>query len=99
VDPAQFPESVLVVRRVVISVGDVDLFVPRSIYADLLWVHEGRLRQQGKVLQLILLGGDGAESYRVVVEFDKKGVRKRTLFGGESQKPTQETIYYKVVIG
>jgi hypothetical protein len=99
-DPDIFPESVLVVKRIAITVGGAEIFVPRSAYADLLWVCEAKLVAGKKGLQLVVVGGDGAESYRIVLDFDKQAVRKRTLFGGElpADQPLQETRYYQRVL-
>ena len=93
----QFPDAINVVTEVKIVVNGEALYVPRSVFLDVAGVRKARVCWKGSLGQLIFNGGDGSESFRVEVEFDRTATRRRTVFSGElPTKPLEETRYHQV---
>lgn len=91
----QYPNTVRVVNELKISVNKKHLFVPRSTFTDLVDVRKADIAftKDGGVLRIH--GGDASESFEVKIEFDKVGVRRRSLFNSAiSGAPLQETTYH-----
>jgi hypothetical protein len=83
------------VDDVEISVNGKDLFVARSVYADLADLSKAVLRVNNKrQFVLKLAGGDASESYTLEVTFDTNLVRQRTLTSNEAQHVMQKTTYF-----
>jgi hypothetical protein len=75
-------------------VGQAELLVPSSVFADLVDPDDAGLAREGAVNLLSIRGGDGAEGYIVRVYFDAKVVRRRTLASPlMPDKPTEDTRY------
>lgn len=84
-----------VVQDLGISVGANQIFVPRSVFADLIDPREASLRFEKGTLILSVSGGDGADSYVLRVHFDDKRVVRRTLYSSLiPDKAVEETRYW-----
>ena len=93
---SRYPCSV--VDRLEIIVKGVSLFVPRSAFCDLADLNTAEINTSTRGITLKLVGGDGAASFVVNIEFDANRVKRRTLAGGESGgKLSQDTTYHEVV--
>ncbi len=79
-----------------ISVNGSNLFVARSVFADLADLI-GVTLQQNRRGQFVLTlgGGDASESYSVEVTFDGKLVRQRALISNEGRQVMQKTTYFE----
>jgi hypothetical protein len=78
-----------------IFVNEEQLFVPRSVFADLADLAFGEIKLQKAKFVLVLSGGDSSESYIVKVEFSPDQIKRRIFSSAlMPQKPLQETIYY-----
>jgi len=97
--PGQFPETVVTIRNLRITVNGSPIFVPRSAYVDLIWVRQAEVSLDGRMPTLTVIGGDASESYVARIEFDKMAVKRRAVLDPEiPNKPFQETIYYLRVV-
>lgn len=77
-----------------------DLFIPRSLFADLSDPTKAVLVKDGADIELIIYGGDASESFVLKVVFDTSRVKKRILSSAISpNEPLQETTYYVRVMG
>jgi hypothetical protein len=82
------------ISSVEISVGGVNIRVPRSAYADLIDPRQAKVEFKGTAGAVSINGGDGAEAYLVRIFFDRKRVNRRTLSSAlMPDKPTEETRY------
>lgn len=90
---SKFPCSM--VDYVEIHVGDGELIVPRSVFADLADLSAASIgrRKDGEFV-LVLKGGDASEAYEVDVVFDKKMIKRRMLLSSEMGGVMEETIYH-----
>lgn len=83
------------VDSIQIAVNGKRVFVSRSAFSDLSDISRASIQVGNKILNLIIDGGDGAESYIVRLEFNKNSVTRRTLASGlEPNRPVQVTRYY-----
>ena len=95
----QFPERFRVVRSLTIKLNGRELFVPRSAYADLVWVAHAELNTAKPMSLLVISGGDASESYSAKIEFDQAAVRSRKLYANENPGgPTEQTRYFSRVL-
>jgi hypothetical protein len=86
------------VSRIEITVKGKRLFVPRSAFCDLADVSRADISVGKEGSTLTLVGGDGADSFIVKIEFDATHVKRRTVEGGESGgQLSEETTYHAVV--
>jgi hypothetical protein len=91
-----FPEITTIVQNITLTVNGKDMFVPRLAFMDLYWVYEAELALTRNSAALIIHGGDGMESFKVRIEFDKARVKRRALFSPvRSAKPAEQTLYYE----
>jgi hypothetical protein len=98
-EPGQFPEVIRVVQSLKIKVNGREIFVPRSAYADLVWVGTAELTVAKSKASLKVTGGDASESYYVRIEFDAKAVRSRSVYSGLiPEKPVEQTRYFLRVL-
>jgi len=86
------------VRNVGIWVGDKRLVVPRSVFADCTELNVMYISKADKMFELILSGGDGAESYSVRVYFDPDRILRREVYDGETDKLYETTTYMPPVV-
>jgi hypothetical protein len=90
----------IIVDTLNISAGGRDLFIPRSLFADLSDPTRAVLAQDGKGMNLTIYGGDASESFVLRVSFDASRIKQRILSSAFSpDKPLQETTYYERVMG
>ncbi len=83
-----------------IAVNDKPIFVGRSVYCDMAGLNRATIEVGEEESTLLLIGGDGADSYVVKIVFDSEHVKRRNRAGlGEPEKPLQETTYHIVVVG
>lgn len=85
----------IAVTSIEIEVDGNELFVPRSVFADLSDITDIQLGASGKQMLLTLKGGDASEGYAVKVLFSKDQVVKRRLYSALQEPPVQETTYFK----
>jgi hypothetical protein len=85
------------VDTVELKVDNRDVFVPRSVVADLSDVNTARLRllARGR-FELVLHGGDASEAYEAHIVFDRQRVLERTIVAGEAGVPSEHTNYFDV---
>lgn len=90
---SRFPCSL--VNDVEVAVDGNDLFVARSVYADLADINWASLREKraGRYI-LTMNGGDASESYTAEVEFDEKMVRRREFISNFNEQVVQRTEYF-----
>jgi len=70
--------------------------VPASVYADLADVNRAQFKQMGDVVALYLECGDASGAYTVRIDFDAKGVRKRSMVDGfDESEVVEETTYFQ----
>jgi hypothetical protein len=83
-----------------ISVNDDDIIVPDSVFSDLHDLNRGRVVLTAKKIILILEGGDAAEIYNILIEFDNAQInRKRKYFQCcDPRFLFEETVYHRVVL-
>jgi hypothetical protein len=87
------------VRNLQISVDGERIFVPRSVFADMVDTEEATLRSQDGEFVLSITGSDAADSYILLVFFKKGEVTRRVLYSAlDPNHPTEETKYWMVVI-
>jgi hypothetical protein len=92
-------KAVTVVRKLELSVGGKRIFVPRSVFTDLLDPRSASIRSQKGAFILTIAGGDGAESYFVHIHFDTTNVTRRTLYSSLTPStPTADTHYRLTVL-
>jgi hypothetical protein len=81
------------VSNLQISVGGINLFVPRSVFADCADIGDMSLTTEAGGYVLTLTGGDASEAYSVKVFFTTHQVTKRELYDLESNSMRQSTTY------
>jgi len=92
-------EAVTLVRGLEISVDGKSLFVPRSVFADLVEPRRASVEFSNGTFILNIIGADGAEAYFIHVYFDAAKVKRRTLCGAFApDKPTEDTKYRLIVM-
>jgi hypothetical protein len=78
------------------KVDGTEVMIPASVYADLADVNRAQFRQVGDEVALFLECGDAAGAYSVRIDFDAKGVRKRTMVDGfDESEVVEETTYHR----
>jgi hypothetical protein len=87
------------VDRIDIRINKTPIFVPRSVYSDLADINKAKLVAGTNSYILILHGGDASESYKAVINFNRERIISREVWSGEAGKKTQETKYFRVVLG
>lgn len=98
-EPGQFPPEIRVVKDLFIEVNGKAVYVPRSAFADLIWVTSAELAVKERRGTLIIRGGDASESYFARIVFDSARVRSRAVFDPAAPaKPLEESRYFEVVI-
>ena len=93
---SRYPCSI--VDRIAIQVGDSQVFVPRSVFADLADVNAGEITT-GKSgnWTLTLNAGDASESLRVSILFDATHVMRRTVRSTSDPDPPLQVTNYHIV--
>lgn len=88
-----------VISDVSINVGEKQLFVPTSVFADLIDPIDASVSVKGRQMVLVITGGDGSEGYVVRVYFDATGVHRRTLSSlMMPDEPLEDTRYWQRVL-
>jgi hypothetical protein len=94
-EPERIQDRKSRIASVEITVDGTNLFVPRSVYADLVDPRQAEVQVKGSTGTLVVRGGDGADSYVARIFFDRKKVNRRTLSSSMLEgKPTEETRYW-----
>ena len=97
--PGQYSEPFFKVSQLNISVDGQAIFVPRSVFSDLINPHEVSIKFKKNQFILSIYGADGAESYFLYVYFDRKKINRRSVYSSLiPDKPTQETYYWLRVL-
>lgn len=82
-----------------VFVGGKEVFVPRSVFADIADLTNARiLNGGGDVATLVLRGGVGDEVFEVHIRLDKKRILERDVYtmAGVKSGPLEVTRYYLV---
>lgn len=87
----------VIVRQIKLFVNRAEIFLPRSIYADLSDVQSAEFSRakDGKFI-LTITGGDASESYIARIIFDRQ-VQQRMLYSGEDRTHALEVTNYHQV--
>ena len=92
-------EAVTLVQGLEISVGGKSLFVPRSVFADLVDPGRASVEFSNGNFILTIRGLDGAEAYFIRVYFDTTEVRRRKVYSLlMPNTPTEDTRYRMIVM-
>jgi hypothetical protein len=94
-------DEVSVIRQMSISVAGQDVWVPRSVYADLFNARRASVTSENGIFVLLIGGADGADSYSVHIRFSAARVISRAVYDAMSpQRLSEKTVYSKTeVIG
>jgi hypothetical protein len=88
-------KEITIVKEVKISLDGHKLFVPYSVYADLINPSKATVGFKDGMFVLTIQGGDAAWSYFLDVYFDAKQVHRRSYYWAlVPDKPAQETRYW-----
>lgn len=78
-----------------IYVNGTSLFVPFSVYADLVQPTQFKVKSQRNGFILTISGCDGADSYFADIYFNQKAVYRKKLYSSlVPDKPTADTRYW-----
>lgn len=92
-------KPVMVIQKLDISVDGQQIFVPRSVFADLINPRWVSIELKNAVNVLFIDGGDGADSYFVHVYFDGQKIIRRALYSSlVPDKAVEETRYWLRVL-
>jgi hypothetical protein len=91
-------KAVTLVQKLEISVQGKRLFVPRSVFADLIDPRVASIKSEKEDLVLTIAGADGAESYFVHVYFDTTKVKRRTLYSALTPSVIAEDTHYRLTV-
>lgn len=92
-------KAIAVIRELSISVDGRQVFVPRSVFADLIDPREAKIGFEIGGFVLSIGGGDGADSYVLHVYFDGKKITRRALYSSlVPDKAMEETRYWLRVL-
>jgi hypothetical protein len=86
----------VIVRQLKLFVNDAEVFLPRSVYADLGDIQSAEFSSKNGLFVLTLMGGDASESYTARIVFDKR-LRERRLYSGEDRIHALEVTRYNQV--
>lgn len=85
---------VTLVKDLKIRVDGKKIFVPRSVFADMIDPRTASIGSENGDLVLKIAGADGAESYFVRIIFDKTNVKRRIVYSPLAPNdPTEDTAY------
>jgi hypothetical protein len=73
---SRFPCSL--VSRLIISVDGKNIFVPRSLFADLSDLNKAHLTEKEGLFILNITAGDASEAYSAVIKFNNKRIIERS---------------------
>jgi hypothetical protein len=88
-------KAVTIVRRMEISVDGKSLFIPRSVFADLLDPRLASVKFEKGDFVLVITGADGAESYIVRVYFGATRVKRRRVYSSLTPESVAEDTRYR----
>jgi competence protein ComGC len=99
VSHAQSGKLVTVIKQLDITINGQQIFVPRSVFADLIEPRYASLRLEHDVFMLSIEGADGVNSYIVYVYFDGNNIIRRVVYSAlVPDKPVEETHYWLRVL-
>lgn len=83
-----------ILHKLKISANEKALFVPLSVYADLIDPRQADIKIDGSEGILSIYGGDGSDSYFIRVYFDATKIYRRLYYSALiPNEPTQDTSY------
>lgn len=91
-------KAVTLVQKLEISIGGKSIFVPRSVFADLLDPRKASIQFEKGDFVLKIAGADGAESYFVNVYFDMAKVKRRMLYSALTPSIVAEDTHYRLTV-
>lgn len=83
-----------VVDDITFSVDGKKIGTPLSSFADLSNTQYAKLSKTNAGYRLVILGGDGASSYRTSIDFNKIRVTRRHIYGGAATAKSSEITDY-----
>lgn len=88
------------VRNLTIAVGTDEVFVWRSVYADLMNPTAATIRRQGRAYVLTISCMDGAEAFSAEIFFDSSSVTRRVTRSALTPRvPAEDTRYRMSTLG
>lgn len=92
-------KAVTLVQKLEISVDRKSLFIPRSVFADLLDPRLVSVEFEKGNFVLTVTGADGAESYFVRIYFDATQIKRRMLYSSLAPETlAEDTLYWLTVL-
>jgi hypothetical protein len=92
-------KAVTLIQRLEISLDGESVFIPRSVFADLLNPGRASVEFSNRNFVLSITGADSAESYFMRVYFDTAKVKRRMLYSALTpDKPAEDTQYRLTVL-
>lgn len=82
-----------VLTKITIAVSKETIFVPLAAYADISNMLTVSLLSTSGRTQVVIVGGDGAEGYKVVLTIAKENVSSRYVYPLGIRTPTQRSTY------
>jgi len=90
--------SATLIQNLEISVHGKTIFVPRSVFADLIDPRVASIKFQKGDFVLAIAGADGAESYSVHVYFDTTKVKRRMVYSSLTPSIVAEDTHYRLTV-
>ncbi len=87
----------LIVTKISITVDGENVFVPRSVFADLVDANKANLEAFEKGWKLTIVGGDASDTYTTVVFFNNKQVTHLEHFSGLEKDLMYRTKYRSLI--
>jgi hypothetical protein len=91
-------KALTLIKKLEFTVEGKRVFVPRSVFADLLDVRTASIESQKGDSVLKIAGGDGSESYFVHVYFDATKVKRRMLYSSLAPLSVAEDTHYRLTV-
>jgi hypothetical protein len=93
------PSALIGIYCLRITVNGQSIFVPRSLYSDVLNPREMHLLRYKNNFKLVIVGGDGSDTYNVDILFGKTRVLSRAVYSYlVPGRPTEKTTYWNRVL-
>ncbi len=92
-------DQIVAIQQLTISINGEMVFVPSSVYVDLVEPKEMLVSFDKGTFILEIHGADASESYFVRIYFDRRSVKRRMVYSSlDPRKPTQDSRYFPTEI-
>lgn len=88
-------DHVAILKEITINVDGASVFVPRSVYADLLDPRDLSLHYEKPYFVLEIVGADGAEAYKMRAFFNSTAVKRRLIYSLLTPDEISEDTRYR----